>query len=78
MRARRAYRQSDLFLVRVWAEKSEGNADEVEWHGNVQRAVDGKSHRFRGEHDLLTQLAALLPGDGHAPSMDLIQEQAGQ
>jgi hypothetical protein len=66
VRTPRHYKRTDLFLVRLWPEESEdgstaGNdSGQVEWHGKVQRVVDGESHPFRSLPGLVDVLLIML------------------
>ena len=68
-RTHKRLKQTDLFLVRVWlGEPTPGSISSVtgEWHGRVQRVVDGESHQFedwKGLVEVLTEmLAEIEPG----------------
>lgn len=68
MGAYRQYRPSDLFLVRMWAEESDDGTNKVEWHGKVQRVVDGEFHGFSDWQGLVDLLMAMLsPNKGATP-----------
>ena len=60
MGTRRHYKRSDLFLVRVWEEASDDGTGKPEWHGKVQRVVDGEVHQFAGWADLTEALQSML------------------
>ena len=66
MRTPRHYKRTDLFLVRLWPKESAdgskaGNdSGQVEWHGRVQRVVDGESHLFRSLPGLVDVLLIML------------------
>ena len=62
-------RNTDLFLVRVWAREASNARDgdgakrgsgTTEWSGKVRRVVDGESHRFDDLPDLLSILLMML------------------
>lgn len=52
--------RSQLFLVRLWAEKGSDN-EEKEWHGRVQHIVSGEAHTFHDWPTLVDFLRAMLP-----------------
>jgi hypothetical protein len=61
-------KHTDLFLVRVWTEV-EGGADangnvagKAEWHGRVQRVIDGEVHQFNSLQALTNLLSDMLSG----------------
>jgi hypothetical protein len=66
VRTRRQYNRADLFLVRLWSKESADGSSAsnaggpVEWHGKVQRVVDGEAHQFRGLQGLVDALLVLL------------------
>ena len=75
MSAHKRLRRSDLFLVRLWTEEDEeedqGSAEveqvqagdkrhPSEWHGKVQRVVDGESHQFDDWQGLVNLFQAML------------------
>ena len=66
MRTPWQYKRTDLFLVRLWPKESEdeskaGNdSGQVEWHGKVQRVVDGETHPFRSLPGLVDMLLVML------------------
>lgn len=67
MGVRHVYRRSDLFLVRLWSEEDADGSGKVEWHGKVQRVVDGESHQFREWQDLTDLLRAMLQTTDDGP-----------
>lgn len=65
MAIRPRYRRSDLFLVRLAAKEATDGSGQIEWHGKVQRAVDGESHPFQSLAalmDLLQQMVSNYEG----------------
>jgi len=71
-RTHKRLKQTDLFLVRVWlGEPTPGSISSVtgEWHGRVQRVVDGESHHFNDWPGLVSLLMAML---------DPVQQEQGQ
>jgi|GEM_PF-3468133 len=66
MATRRQYKRADLFLVRLWATDSEDESNagstgrQGEWHGKVQRVVDGEAHPFSSLQDLVDVLLVML------------------
>jgi hypothetical protein len=52
------HHDSQLFLVRLWAE--EESDGEVEWHGKLQHVVSGEAHTFRSCPGLIEVLLAML------------------
>ena len=61
METGRRYKGSNLYLVRLWAKDAGKNSNSnVEWHGRVQRVVDGESHEFKSLHDLVDLLSVML------------------
>jgi hypothetical protein len=60
------YKRGDLFLVRLWSTDNndggtaDSDRDRVEWHGKVQRVVDGEAHLFTSLQDLTDRLLAML------------------
>jgi hypothetical protein len=65
-------RRSDLFLVRVWDEDPDSDA---ELRGRVQRAVSGETHYFRNLPELAALLHSMMPG--RRGVMDTPQERPG-
>lgn len=66
------HHKTDLFLVRVWLQDwVPGSVSGVnaEWHGRVQRVVDGESHHFNDWPGLVSLLVAML---------DPVQQEEGQ
>ena len=60
----RRYKGSNLYLVRLWAKGVDATGDgSVEWHGRVQRVVDGESHEFKSLQDLVDLLSVMLSND---------------
>ena len=59
MATRPRYKRSDLFLVRLAAKAADGSGT-VEWHGKVQRVVDGESHSFQSLLALLELLQQMV------------------
>ncbi len=57
----RRYKGSNLYLVRLWTKGGDvtGNGS-VEWHGRVQRVMDGESHEFKSLQDLVDLLSVML------------------
>ena len=55
--------RSQLFLVRLWAEKGVDN-EEKEWHGRVQHIVSGEAHTFHDWPTLVDLLLTMLPSAG--------------
>ena len=69
-------KQTDLFLVRVWTDERDAAADDdgdgdnasdreagkAEWHGRVQRVVDGEVRRFDSLQALANLLLEMLSG----------------
>ena len=55
---------SQLFLVRLWAEKGVDN-EEKEWHGRVQHIVSGEVHTFHDWPTLVDLLQTMLPSAGN-------------
>ncbi len=61
-------KQTDLFLVRVWAKVDGGDdgndkgAVNAGWHGRVQRVIDGEMHEFDSLQNLANLLAEMLSG----------------
>jgi hypothetical protein len=55
--------RSQLFLVRLWAEKGVDNV-EKEWHGRVQHIVSGEAHTFHDWPALVELLLTMLPPPG--------------
>ena len=65
MRVRLHYRRSDLFLLRMWSREADDGSGRLEWHGKVQRVVDGESHDFsdwQGLSDLLLAMLSVARG----------------
>ena len=64
------HRRSNLFLVRVWTDEESDEDEEVvgekEWHGRVQRVIDGESHRFENLQGLVKMLREMLSADSEA------------
>jgi hypothetical protein len=66
VRTPRHYKRADLFLVRLWPKESDGGSNagnesgQVEWHGKVQRVVDGEAHRFSSLQGLVDWLLVML------------------
>lgn len=72
-------KRTNLFLLRVWTEDAgdsasdgSGNAagsdsGKAEWHGKVQRVVDGESHQFNNWQDLIDLLLEMLSGATDGP-----------
>lgn len=52
--------RSHLFTVRLWAE--ELGDGQIEWRGQVQHVLSGKTHYFRDWITLVEVVAAMLPG----------------
>ena len=50
---------SDLFLVRMWAEKLDEG--EAEWRGKVQHVTSGEAHYFRDWSALIAFLTGSRP-----------------
>lgn len=79
----RNFRRTDLFLVRMWtAEVVDAGYGEgrprFEWHGKVQRVVDGEVHQFsdwQGLADLLSAMLSKGEEDKPAEGMQLVSEQ---
>ena len=65
MGERRQYRQSELFLVRLWLSPSQDGGETAECHGRVQRAVDGQADFFDDWASLIESLTAMTR-DKHA------------
>ena len=66
-------KRTNLFLVRVWAECGEDESEdstgsgEVEWHGKVQRVIDGEAHQFANLQSLPDLLLEMLSkGEGES------------
>src|SRR5438477_8362980 len=61
---------SDLFLVRMWAEKLDEG--EAEWRGKVQHVTSGEAHYFRDWSALIAFLTGSRPGseDGRPATED--------
>ncbi len=56
------YNRMHLFVIRVWHEP--GSEGKPEWHGRLQRVVNGESKAFHGLDGLTTLLETyLLPSD---------------
>ena len=57
-------RRTNLFLVRVWTEGAVGEdgngTGEAEWHGRVQRVIDGEAHQFDNLQGLVELLLKML------------------
>ena len=66
------HRRTNLFLVRVWAEETsyeegKNSIGEVEWHGKVQRVIDGEAHQFANLQSLPDLLLEMLSkGEGES------------
>lgn len=66
----RRLKRTDLFLLRVWLVDSSdvtgsdvtGSDARTEWHGRVQRVVDGEVHRFDDWAGLVELLTEMLDG----------------
>ncbi len=56
----RTLRRTDLFLVRMWTADARDGDRRAEWHGRVQRAVDGEAHQFDGWQNLVDLLLTML------------------
>ncbi len=60
MDARRPWKESHLFLLRLWIEVDEEGRDKEQWCGRVQHILSGEAHTFRdwlALADLLTGMA---------------------
>lgn len=55
------FRQSDLFLVRMWTETTDTGSRLA--YGKVQRAVSGETNRFADWEELLDRLRAMVADD---------------
>jgi hypothetical protein len=57
----RRYKGSNLYLVRLWAKSgaATGNGS-IEWHGRVQRVMDGESHEFKSLQDLVDLISLMI------------------
>ncbi len=57
-------KRTNLFLVRLWNEgtsdEEENSTGEVEWHGRVQRVIDGEAYRFDNLQGLVDLLLKML------------------
>ncbi len=53
--------------MRVWTEEAEDSTGKAEWHGMVQRVVNGESHQFDNWQDLIDLLQEMLSGAGDGP-----------
>ena len=66
MGTRQPYRRTDLFLVRLWFKDSDDGSNagidsgQIEWHGKVQRVVDGEAHQFSSLQGLVDVLLVML------------------
>jgi hypothetical protein len=61
METGRRYKSSTLYLVRLWAKGVDATGDgSVEWHGRVQRVMDGESHEFKSLQDLVDLLSVMV------------------
>jgi len=73
MSRHRRFKDTDLFLVRMWAEEvtDASGGDEqgpTEWRGKVQRVVDGESYQFDNWQTLVDLLRAMFSaGAGGIP-----------
>jgi len=64
------YKRTNLFLLRVWCEDDDANANGekgeggegsgLKWHGRLQGTVSGESHSFDGKDTLIEVLESLL------------------
>ena len=52
---------TQLFTIRVWAEKLEDGIHE--WRGKVQKVSEDEGHYFRGWQDLVELLQTLVSDD---------------
>jgi hypothetical protein len=60
---KRQLRRTDLFLIRLWTQEvkdAEDVAGGAEWHGKVQRVVDGEAHQFEDWQSLVDLLRSML------------------
>ena len=66
MRTDRRLKRTDLFLVRVWTQDGDAgdSSGQGEWHGKVQRVVDGETHQFDDWQHLMDLLVAMVSGTG--------------
>jgi hypothetical protein len=68
VKADRNLRRTDLFLVRMWTQDASDGSGTSEWHGRVQRVVDGESRQFDNWQTLVAALSAMLSAeDGRTP-----------
>jgi hypothetical protein len=59
----RHLKRTGLFLLRVWTEDAGDGSGKAEWHGKVQRVVNGESRYFHNWPELVELLAAMAPGE---------------
>ena len=62
------YRRSDLFLLRMWLDKTVDGTDQGEWHGKLQRVVDGEAYQFNNWSTLIELLEAMI-GENPRPTV---------
>lgn len=61
-------RRSELFLVRMWTENSDGSGPHA--CGKVQRAVSGETSQFDDLQGLLDRLRAMVANDKQGKALD--------
>ena len=59
----RRLKRTGLFLVRVWTEDAGDGSGRAEWHGKVQRVVNGEARYFHDWPELVDLLLAMAPGE---------------
>ena len=64
-------KRSDLFLVRLWTEEKSGG--ETEWHGRVQRTVNGETGYFRDWPQLVELLLAMVQAEQSAAKTQQVE-----
>jgi hypothetical protein len=62
-RPHRRYARSHLFLVRIWRQTALDGDGESDWHGQVQRPVDGENHRFSDWPALIELLNSMMAAE---------------
>ncbi len=60
VRIDRHSRRTDLFLVRIWTGPTMDGSGESQWHGRVQRTVNGETHTFDSRQGLIEKLNTMI------------------
>lgn len=72
MKPARHMKHTDLFIVRFWTQDSNeqvsNSGNSIDWHGKVQRVVDGESHEFTDWDALVATLRSMISVNSPNPS----------